>query len=231
MPASTILRTIEPGADVLEALADIGRAGEGWVNATGELDSVELRVAGEGADPVRVLRGRLTLLQLAGPSAGPFSVTLARASDVGIEVLGGVLVRARSGGVSAVVYTTDTAALPARAPAPRTGAAAPAAAAAPTAADTGGTVWAAAAMASARARARDAAEAEEEILPEAGDLVDHFAFGKCEVLTSDGDRLRIRDIDGPQRIREVSLSMLKVMPPTESDGKRLYRLVRKGSVG
>ena len=95
----------------------------------------------------------------------------------------------------------------------------------------GGTVWATAALASARARARDAAEIDDGPMPEAGDLVDHFAFGRCEVLTADGDRLRIRDLDGPQRIREVSLSMLKVSGPTDLEGKRLFRLARKAPGG
>jgi len=226
------LRTIEPGADLLEELTLLGKTGEGWVSATGHLEGVEVRVAGEGADPVRALRGRLTLLQLTGPLGGPFSVTLARATDVGIEVLGGVLVRARAAGVSLVVHPV-AAPLPAAARAvaatsPVRVEAAPAAAPA----DKTGAVWAAAAMASARARARDAQEEADDMpYPEAGDLVDHFAFGKCEVLTSDGDRLRIRDLAGPQRIREVSLSMLKVAEVTESEGKRLFRLARKSPGG
>jgi hypothetical protein len=225
MAASTTLHAIELGVDLLEALAELGRGGEGWVNATGLVEGVELRVAGEGANSGRTLTGTLNLLQLSGPLGGPFSVTLARASDAGIDVLGGVLVRARSAGVSLVVNTSDKA-LPAaaarlapRAERPR--------AEAPTA-EAGGVVWATAAMASARAaRARDATEGEDEILPEAGDLVDHFAFGRSEVLTSDGDRLRIRDLEGPQRIREVSLAMLKVTGPTEVNGKRLYQLARR----
>jgi hypothetical protein len=59
--------------------------------------------------------------------------------------------------------------------------------------------------------------------------VQHFAFGLCEVLTSDGDRLRIRDVGGPRRVREVALSMLRVTGPTDSDGKRLFHLERRGA--
>jgi hypothetical protein len=156
-------------------------------------------------------------------------VTLARASEVGIEVLGGILARARSAGVTVAVHAASGA-LPAAAArlAPTPGARAEAvAASSSSAAEPTTTVWAAAALASARARAREALEMDEQVFPEAGDLVDHFAFGKCEVLTSDGDRLRIRDIGGPNRIREVSLAMLNVQGPTEVDGKRLFRLVRK----
>ncbi|HEU4537121.1 MAG TPA: hypothetical protein VFS00_23530, partial [Polyangiaceae bacterium] len=60
-----------------------------------------------------------------------------------------------------------------------------------------------------------------------GDLVDHFSFGLCEVLTTDGERLRIRDLRGPGRIREISLAMLNIGPPTTSNGKQLFRLMRK----
>src|SRR5689334_18841812 len=118
MPSSTFLHTIEPGADLLEGLTDLGRGAEGWVSGTGHVEAVELRIAGEGGDVVRALRGRLTLVQLAGPSGGPFTATLARASDVGIEVLGGVLVRARSAGVSLALQTADGSAPARAAPSP-----------------------------------------------------------------------------------------------------------------
>ncbi len=49
----------------------------------------------------------------------------------------------------------------------------------------------------------------ELLLPEAGDEVQHFAFGKCEVLKSDGDRLHLR-VGKDARIREIALEMLKV---------------------
>jgi hypothetical protein len=239
MPSPTTLHTIEPGGDLLEVLTEVGRGVEGWIHATGQVEAVELRVAGEGADLVCALRGRLNLLSLSGPSGGPFSVTLARASDVGIEVLGGVLVSARSAGVSLSLHRAGIApAAPVRvlaslAEETETAVASPAQAAA-SPAQAAPAVWVAAAAANARARARDAREAEEveqELFPEAGDLVEHFAFGKCEVLTAEGERLRIRDVGGPHRIREVSLAMLKVTGPTEANGKRLFRLVRKGAGG
>ena len=88
-------------------------------------------------------------------------------------------------------------------------------------------MWARVAAANAAAAERDEEDEVEQLHPDAGDLVDHFAFGLGEVLTSDGDRLRIRDVQGPGRIREVSLTMLKVLGPTESDGKRLFQLVRR----
>jgi hypothetical protein len=233
MRSSTTLVPIGPGVDLLEALAELSRGGEAWIDATGHLEGVELRVAGEATDPVRALKGRFTLLHLAGPSGGPYSATLARATDAGIEVRGGVLVRARSAGVTAAVHASSSA-TPTRRAMPgdvrprerpqgvdvsqeRVGAGPPA------------PIWAQLAAANAAAAARDEVEEVDQALPEAGDLVDHFAFGVCDVVSSDGDRLRIRDVQGPGRIREVSLAVLKVMSPTESSGKRLFRLVRRGA--
>jgi len=69
---------------------------------------------------------------------------------------------------------------------------------------------------------------EVEIYPEVGDHVSHFHFGECVVLSSDGDRIRLRqDRDG--RVREVSLTMLKIELPTihPESGKRHFRLARK----
>jgi predicted DNA-binding protein with PD1-like motif len=46
-------------------------------------------------------------------------------------------------------------------------------------------------------------------VPDAGDVVEHFAFGRCDVLKSDGDRLFLKVYkDG--RIREIALEMLRV---------------------
>jgi hypothetical protein len=204
------LAFVAAGVDLVEALAQLGGA-DGWVTGAGQIEAVELRVAAEGADVLTPLRGRFNLLSLAGPRGGPFAVTVARLSDAGLQVLGGELVRARSAGVTVTLLpaTRDAVSTPGKpAGAPGT--------------------WATAATASAVALARAADERPEEPVPEAGDWVQHFAFGVCEVLTSDGDRLRIRDIEGPRRVREVALSMLRVTGPTESDGKRLFQLVRRG---
>jgi hypothetical protein len=230
MRSSTTLYPIGPGADLLDALAELSRAGEAWIDATGHLEGVELRVAGEGTDPVRALKGRFTLLHLAGPSGGPYTATLARASDTGIEVRGGMIVRARSAGVTVAVHSSSAPASPAR---PQPGDARrekPDAETLPARPAVGppAPMWARVAAANAAAAERDEEDEVDQAVPEAGDLVDHFAFGLCEILTAEGERLRIRDVQGPGRIREVSLSMLKVMDPTESDGKRLFRLARRG---
>ncbi len=230
MRSPTTLFPIGPGTDLLEALAELARAGEGWIDGTGYVEGVELRVAGEGTDPVRAVRGRFTLVQLSGPTGGPYSATLARASEAGIEMRGGVLVRARSAGVTVAFHASAAPAPVARplrgevraADKPEVPDAAARAVAPPQ------PMWARVAAANAAAAERDTEDEVEALTPEAGDMVDHFAFGICEILTADGDRLRIRDVQGPGRIREVSLDMLTVMSPAAADGgKRLFRLVRK----
>jgi predicted DNA-binding protein with PD1-like motif len=67
-----------------------------------------------------------------------------------------------------------------------------------------------------------------DIYPEMNDLVNHFQFGDCEVVSSDGERIRLRQIkDG--RVREVALEMLKIERPTidEVTSKRSFKLARK----
>jgi predicted DNA-binding protein with PD1-like motif len=66
----------------------------------------------------------------------------------------------------------------------------------------------------------------DAIFPEAGDHVQHFAFGRCEVVKSDGDRLHLR-VGKDGKIREIALEMLKVqLIPSEGD-TRLFRLDRR----
>jgi hypothetical protein len=48
-------------------------------------------------------------------------------------------------------------------------------------------------------------------VPEPGDVVDHFAFGRCDVIKSDGDRLHLR-VHKDGRVREIALEMLRVTP-------------------
>lgn len=72
------------------------------------------------------------------------------------------------------------------------------------------------------------AEEEEQPMPDAGDIVEHFAFGRCEVVKSDGDRLHVR-LGKDGRIKEIALEMLKVtpLPPVEGAAGKHYRLDRK----
>ncbi|MES1188042.1 MAG: hypothetical protein ABUL60_29765 [Myxococcales bacterium] len=226
--AAPRLVTVPDGENLLDALAEACGQGDGWVAAVGHVDSVEIRVAGEGADVRKQLRGRLTLAQLSGPYGGPYFATLSRHTSVGSELVAGQLLGARSAAVTATLWTAQGSvrelvdAAPPRAEAP---AAAPEKAATPAAAPaTGG--WAAAAQAAAAANAVE--EDEEPRRPQRGDLVRHFAFGLCEVLQDTGDRLKLRDTHGPGRIREIAVDMLEISPPTELNGKRVFKLSRKG---
>lgn len=232
--ASPRLVTIADGENLFDALAEACGPGDGWVAAVGHVDSVEIRVAGEGADVRKQLRGRLTLAQLSGPYGGPYFATLSRHTSLGSELVAGQLLGARSAAVTATLWTAQGSvrelvdAAPPRVEAPAT----PALIAAPTpttvapastAPAAGG--WAAAAQAAA---ANLAEEEEEPQRPQRGDLVRHFAFGLCEVLQDTGDRLKLRDTHGPGRIREIAVDMLEISAPTELNGKRVFKLSRKG---
>jgi hypothetical protein len=224
--AAPRLVTIADGENLLDALAEACGPGDGWVAAVGHVDSVELRVAGEGADVRKHLRGRLTLAQLSGPFGGPYFATLSRHTSLGAELLAGQLLAARSAAVTATLWIAQGSvrelvdAAPPRAEAPAA-APPPASAAAPAAAG-----WAAAAHAAAAANA--VAEDEEPKRPQRGDLVRHFAFGLCEVLQDTGDRLKLRDMHGQGRIREIAVDMLEISAPSEQNGKRVFKLSRKG---
>ena len=138
--------------------------------------------------------------------------------------MAGQLLGARSAGVTATLWTAQGSvrelvdAAPPRAeavaePEKKSAAAAPAASG-----------WAAA----AHAAAADLAEEEDEpTRPERGDLVRHFAFGLCEVLQDTGDRLKLRDLHGPGRIREIAVDMLEISAAPEHNGKRVFKLSRK----
>jgi len=225
--AAPRLVTIADGENLLDALAEACGQGDGWVAAVGHVDSVELRVAGEGADVRKQLRGRLTLAQLSGPFGGPYFATLSRHTSVGSELVAGQLLGARSAAVTATLWTAQGSvrelvdAAPPRTEAP---AIVPEKAAATVPAAAG---WAAAAQAAAAANAVEE-EDEEPKRPQRGDLVRHFAFGLCEVLQDTGDRLKLRDTHGPGRIREIAVDMLEISPPTEQNGKRVFKLSRKG---
>jgi hypothetical protein len=219
--AAPRLVTVADGENLLDALAEACGQGDGWVAAVGHVDSVEIRVAGEGADVRKQLRGRLTLAQLSGPFGGPYFATLSRHSSLGSELVAGQLLGARSAGVTATLWNAQGSvrelvdAAPAR-PEP--------VAEAPKVTAPAASGWAAA----AQAVAADLAEEDEEPQrPERGDLVRHFAFGLCEVLQDTGDRLKLRDLHGPGRIREIAVDMLEISAAPAHNGKRVFKLSRK----
>jgi hypothetical protein len=221
--AAARLLTIADGENLIDALAEACGKADGWLSAVGHVDSVEIRVAGEGADVRKQLRGRLTLAQLGGPYGGPYFATLSRHTSLGAELVAGQLLAARSAGVTASLWTAQGSVreLVDAAP-PRAEPATPTSKAAPTAPAASG--WAAAAQAVA---AELAEEEEEPQRPERGDLVRHFAFGLCEVLQDTGDRLKLRDLNGQGRIREIAVDMLDISPAPEHAGKRVFKLTRK----
>jgi hypothetical protein len=69
---------------------------------------------------------------------------------------------------------------------------------------------------------------EDQVYPDAGDVVEHFAFGRCDVVKSDGDRLHLR-LGKDGRIKEIALEMLRVtpLPPVEGSAGRHFKLDRK----
>lgn len=223
---------VEPGEDVVQTLA--AHAGS-WVEANGHVEGVELRVPTESSDVTRALRGRWTLVTLCGAPPGPLTAALGRSTDSGLELLGGVLVKARSAGVTAALARAERDDVDderARAPErPRREVPAARDAAPPTTAPVG---WAAVAAAS-DARLDDEPlsggtgddDDSTDDVPRPGDRVDHFSFGLCEVLMSDGERLKIRDLKGAGRIREIALSALTVERTKSQGPKRGFRLLRR----
>lgn len=69
---------------------------------------------------------------------------------------------------------------------------------------------------------------EDQPFPEEGDTVEHFAFGRCDVVKSDGDRLHVR-VGKEGRVKEIAVEMLRVtpLPPMEGQTSRHFRLDRK----
>lgn len=222
-------RTIPVGAPLVEALSEFPTQG-GWVQAVGFVEDVELKLAGEGADVRRTFRGRYVLASLAGPLGGPYGVSMSRVGGGGVEALSGLLEGGISAGVSAVCFSMTGARLGAaegREVPAQTVNSVPAASKAPAgvAARPARPVSSFAARVGVGAPVEEAAE--DEPLPERGDLVEHFAFGRAEVLSVEGDRLVLRDLYGPGRIREIALDRLTVTGPLEHAGKRLFKLDKR----
>ena len=69
---------------------------------------------------------------------------------------------------------------------------------------------------------------DNTVYPDQGDVVEHFAFGRCEVVKSDGERLHIR-LGKDGRIKEISLDMLKIteLEPEAGMTTKRFKLDRK----
>jgi hypothetical protein len=139
---------------------------------------------------------------------GPLMVTLAPAGSV--SLVGGRLGRARSAGVEIAILEPS------------------AAARAKAVAAEGALARAKSAQAASDLADARAAEEEEEAgdPPRFGDRVDHFVFGLCDVMVLNGERMKIRALQGG-KLREIHLSAVRVMKPTELGGQRIFKLVRR----
>jgi hypothetical protein len=218
-------RSIPSGGELVEALNEAFSTHRGWVQATGFVDDVELKLGSDGADVNRTFRGRFALAAFGGPLGGPYGATLSRAVGERVEVLAGVLVRARSGGVAALCVSAAGAPSRVLAETPGDEAATHAAPATPGFARRPLVSAFAAKVGVTHAAADD--DEEDDVLPAPGDLAEHFAFGLCEVLSVAGERLVLRDASGRGRIREIESGRLSITGPEERNGKRLFRLSRR----
>lgn len=73
---------------------------------------------------------------------------------------------------------------------------------------------------------RRAVEEVEQAMPAAGDVVEHFAFGACEVIESDGERIHLR-LSKDGRVKEIALQMLRVVPLDLESQPHRFRLERR----
>lgn len=198
-------------------------AADAYVTASGWIEGVELSVTRSGVDEVRAVPGRVALLSLLGPTSGPLMVVLLPPEGEG--VVGGRLVRARSAGVSVAVVEGPSAGEEAPAPtAEQPVARKPASSslreAAPAPSGAAGS-W------SALAAVPHDDDDETDEAPKYGDRVNHFVFGLCDVMVIRGERMKIRDVHGPGRLREIHLNAVKVLAPTVEDGKRVFKLAKR----
>lgn len=197
---------IPDGDDVLAFIARLEGPEHAWVTGVGAVEGAEVAVARGAEDQSVPVPGRTTLVSLQGPRSGPLMAVLARAGADGVKLLGGRLVKAKSAGVSLMLG--DWAVLP------------------PLAAPEPITPGAAAAARAAAIAAADDDEADE--VPKFGDRVDHFVFGLCDVMVVHGERLKIREVNPPNRLKEIHIGPFKVLKPVEIDGKRVFRMLKRG---
>ncbi len=102
---------------------------------------------------------------------------------------------------------------------------APASKASTAAGPTAGSAWGNAMLEAATHHGDDASAATQ--VPRRGDSVDHFAFGRCEIVKCDGVRAHLR-LSKDGRVKELALDLLKVsFLGFDAAGARRYRFDRK----
>lgn len=222
----------EVGSDIVSALRAVGVSLDAttWIEGAGELgDPVVWARAEQGERVEKRLSGVWDLVSLRGHVSqnGDHTLYVLLARDA--EVVGGRLASGRvvTASLRASVTAPRTEAPrsapreePAAPPSPR-----PPEAGAPPAPAPGAAPQVL--LSPTLPKRPGSRSLEPEFYPEEGDVVTHFAFGRCLVVTSDGERLRLQqERDG--RVREVALSMLRIEEPTTLEGgKRHFELQRK----
>jgi predicted DNA-binding protein with PD1-like motif len=242
-----ILAHLPEGASLLEALVELLRSegvATGAVRGHGVLRDATLRVFAPalgamglprklgGTSQAVVLDGSVGMHE--GSPAVRLRAVLSRETETGVETVAGELSYARVVAVELLVTSLDDVAVPlALAASEETKEAPPAA-------------WSDAVRASPGSDPRLSTKnapgpvrtmplrpptkntgSDAAIFPEAGDAVEHFAFGTCDVIKSDGDRLHLR-VHKDQRIKEIALEMLRVHLLSEPDERpRRFKLERK----
>lgn len=237
---------VPEGVSLLPALR-AESAGPAWVHAAGRLAAAELLAADGSA---LTLLGELVLVSLEGPIGGPLFALVQSCEPLGVRLAAGELVEAVTAAPfdACVVVGEHGAALhaapatapsaPARLPTPATP---PAAASEPSFARAiavsaerpsapslySGAQTLGQPIPARLARPQVEEEEEETLAPESGDRVEHFAFGTCEVMKSDGERLHLR-LGKNGSIKEIALEMLKVSElPDDGGVGRRFKLERR----
>jgi hypothetical protein len=245
---TTRLLRVPAGASLLPTLrAERIAEGPAWVHAAGRLAAAELRAADGSA---HTLLGDLVLVSLEGPLDGPLFALVQVLEPLGARLAAGELLEAVTANALDACIVGEGVSV---GEAPR---ATPRAAAAPTARDSAAQLPTAAPSEPSFARAIEASaerpsspalflggglaqpiparlarphveEEEEAPTPDAGDRVEHFAFGSCEVMKSDGERLHLR-LGKNGSIKEIALEMLRVseLPGDGAPGRR-FKLERR----
>ena len=235
-----ILAHLPDGASLPEALVELLRAegvATGTVHGHGILRDATLRVFAPalgamglprrlaGTSHAVVLDGSVGMLD--GAPAVRMRAVLSRETETGVETVAGELDGARVVAVELLVASLDDVAVP-LASEPATPAWSDAVRASPgsdprlSAKNAPGPVRTMPVRPPTKNTGSDAA-----IFPEAGDAVEHFAFGTCDVIKSDGDRLHLR-VHKDQRVKEIALEMLRVHQLSEPDERpRRFKLERK----
>jgi hypothetical protein len=230
--------TLTAGTSIVEALLGLGVP----ARVRGILRDPQIRSVRPSGDigPVRTLAGVWLVIHLESDSNGDVRGLLSREGDLGFEMAAGEIVDGRIVTAVATLFASSAAPLAAAAQAPvaeRVVAPAPAPSAPAVA------VAPSPAIPEARSSSPSVTDAQErgamplrpptkktteteQPTPNPGDLVEHFAFGRCEVVKSDGDRLHLK-LGRDSRIKEIALEMLRVTRIGDDNGVPVYRLDRK----